>query len=261
TELEYLPPFVWEFDSKGEELKITHVLSEEKALQDVVGKTVEEIDGLSLQEFLVEQCSQISASTPHHKRSIAEIESLIGPRNSTLTLKLRNQDEINTVVCSRELTTMTFLHSLQGIRPTLAVLSDSSSVYIDLSKVRYSEFRKNIDQVSNAKKIIFDLRNYPTTDALKVLSHFIPQHNFKSPSWIQIPQIILPNMEQVSYLDKGWLPQGISPFINQGDYYFLSSHSSISYTETLLSFIKFLEIGTIIGEPSAGTNGNVKQVK
>ena len=57
-------------------------------------------------------------------------------------------------------------------------------------------------------------------------------------------------------MELGWNMHPINPHLN-GKVFFITDGSAISYAESYMGFIKDLHLATIIGQPTAGTNGNI----
>lgn len=74
---------------------------------------------------------------------------------------------------------------------------------------------------------------------------------------MQIPQIIYPDQENiVGYQKMGWNLVAKKPHIT-GKVVFITDGRAISYAESFLSFIEHYKLGEIVGQPTAGTNGNI----
>ncbi|MFZ4431525.1 MAG: S41 family peptidase [Phycisphaerales bacterium] len=77
---------------------------------------------------------------------------------------------------------------------------------------------------------------------------------------MEVPQVYLPDRAMV-VLSKvmPWTIQPREPHIDQAStrVVFLSGNGSISYCESVLSVVESLKLGTVIGQRTAGTNGNI----
>jgi C-terminal processing protease CtpA/Prc len=54
----------------------------------------------------------------------------------------------------------------------------------------------------------------------------------------------------------GWMMKALQPHL-KAKIFFIIDGQAISYAESFLSFIEHYKLATIIGQPSAGTNGDV----
>lgn len=127
--------------------------------------------------------------------------------------------------------------------------------YVDLRRAKMTEIQERIDELSTAKGVIFDLRGYPN-DNHGILSHLMRQKD-TSDSWMRIPKIIYPDHERLAgYVCSGWNIQPKEPRI-KGKVVFLTDARAISYAESVMGYVEHYKLGEIVGQPTAGTNGNV----
>ena len=130
--------------------------------------------------------------------------------------------------------------------------------YINLVSAKYNDVLGILDEVSNAKYVILDARGY-ITENFFILSHLLKNVSDNvQRSWISTPQIIYPNMKKVRYLDMSWYIDQVKPTI-KGRIFILVDESAISATETFLLQVRMNNLGTIVGLPTAGVNGNVNR--
>jgi len=110
-------------------------------------------------------------------------------------------------------------------------------------------------QLLSAKGIILDLRLYPHVSS-DILKHFLS----KPDTWgSSIAKRYIKPHQELPRLDEDkptWSLEPEEPHL-KAKLIALSSRDSQSYCEVFLSIIKHNELGTIIGQPSAGANGNV----
>ena len=130
--------------------------------------------------------------------------------------------------------------------------------YIDLTKDTINIFKENVETLSKAKGIIFDMRGYPYTSGVwsDVIGHLI-EKPIKGPVF-RINQSIYPNRESVTYyqLRNEILP--MKPLIT-GKVVYLSYAGSISQPEYILGHIKDNQVAEIVGQPTAGADGNIQK--
>lgn len=139
----------------------------------------------------------------------------------------------------------------------------------------YKEFSKYIDRFINAKGLIIDLRGYPNSCILPILSHFIDSTAMVGQ--ILTPTFYAPDHQYVNYQIMGNSVWGIHPstesYKKEWEYekpvakhiqtpvYILSDRNVLSFGETIVELIKTHKIGTVIGEPTSGTNGDAVIVR
>jgi hypothetical protein len=125
--------------------------------------------------------------------------------------------------------------------------------YIDLEWLTHYNFEKCIKQLSTATGIIFDVRGYPED---------IGCVNFLIDSPISAPPYFYPLVARPDRKDMKFIP--VNPDFIQprtprfhAKLVFLTGPRAMSKAEHLLSMVKRYKLGTIIGESTAGTNGNI----
>ncbi|WP_172369871.1 S41 family peptidase [Sporosarcina jiandibaonis] len=129
--------------------------------------------------------------------------------------------------------------------------------YIDLTKDVMPAVFENIELLSQAKGIIFDLRGRPFTTRLWVdlVGHLIDEP-IKGPIYL-IPKIIYPDQGDIKFHEYRSETEPLKPFFT-GKFVFLSYAGSISQPEYILAHIKDNEIAEIVGQPTAGADGDVQ---
>lgn len=107
--------------------------------------------------------------------------------------------------------------------------------------------------LSAAKGIVFDLRGYPNS------THGVLQHlsrNTLRSAHFMIPQFIYPDQMKVSYDTSGrWTLPPKAPYFD-GKNVFLTNKKAISYSESVMGIVEHYNLAEIVGEPTAGANGN-----
>ncbi len=109
-------------------------------------------------------------------------------------------------------------------------------------------------KLTNAKAVICDLRGYPNNNN-KLISYLLTKKD--TDKWMYTPQIIYPDHENIAGYDKeGWEMKPQKPHIN-AKIIFITDGSAISWAESDMGFIEGYKLATIVGQPTAGTNGDV----
>ena len=71
-----------------------------------------------------------------------------------------------------------------------------------------------------------------------------------------LPQVIWPDDEGVTYKKMEWRLEPLKPHLT-AKMIFIADHRTMDYAESILGFVRHYKLGTIVGQPTAGTNGNV----
>ena len=132
---------------------------------------------------------------------------------------------------------------------------DDGIFYVNLSHTKMPEIDARMEEIAQARGVVFDLRGYPNGNH-GVIGHLLTEAD-TSTAWMRIPQIIYPDHERVAgYSMVGWQLQPAAPHI-EGHVVFLTEGRAISYAESFMSFIEHYRFADIVGQPTAGANGNV----
>jgi len=131
-------------------------------------------------------------------------------------------------------------------------------VYVDLNGLGNEALIAVMPKVVAAKAVVFDLRGYPGEAGFSVLEHLTTKS--QTSLRMEIPRVVMP--DRVASVLTGVPPWKIKPRKPHIDasstrVVFLSGNGSISYCESVLSVVESLKLGTIIGQRTAGTNGDI----
>ena len=129
--------------------------------------------------------------------------------------------------------------------------------YVDLTRASMAEITAEMASISKAQGVILDLRGYPKSNS-DILRYLIDRPD--SSRWMYVPEIARPDREgPIKYDTLGWDLAPAQPHIT-GKAVLLTDATAISYAESIAGYFSDGLIGTIIGAPTAGTNGNVRKV-
>ncbi|MEO5601551.1 MAG: S41 family peptidase [Cyclobacteriaceae bacterium] len=247
----YAPPIAWELIEN--KLVITKVGDNDLPMKP--GDIVTAINDIPIEQFFEEIYSNISAATTGWLQFRANSSSLYGPANSSMIVKfLDDQNSKKQVTLRRSLTLREFHQLGEGANEPIRTAMDG--IYY-ISKASIEQIREKFPDLEKAKAIICDLRGYPNTNH-EIISHFLHE-NDTSKRWMRVPQIIYPDQENITgYVEMGWQMKRKKPHLG-AKIFFLIDGSAISYAESFMGFIEHYNLATIVGQPSAGTNGNVNR--
>ena len=156
---------------------------------------------------------------------------------------------------------------------------ENGIIYINLTSpsATYENFSRRIADFQQAEGIILDVRGRPHDESLAILSHFIT--DVVSLGNLLRPIISFPNRKNRQYVEveKWRIAPATSDFsreFSQKYQYptplpiaidvpvvFLTNASAGSFAETFMEIVKHYRIGTIIGEPTAGCNGDIARIR
>ncbi len=127
-------------------------------------------------------------------------------------------------------------------------------IYLDLDRITDADFQRALPRIMVAKGVIFDLRGYPWRISTIVLAHLIDS-TITSPRW-NIPLITRPDHRDMAFEFSNWPVRPASPRI-RAQTAFLIDGSAMSAAETYLGMVEHYRLADLVGEPTAGTNGNI----
>ena len=229
------------------ENQVVITVSEDKQFQR--GDIILSIDGMDAEDALVEAETYISGS-PQWKRWKSLARFGYGEKGTTALLKIKRDGQEMEITFTRN-------HNArikEFYRQCIETLDDDI-YYVDLNHSQAEkETSAAIEKLSKAKGIIFDARGYVKYGMKNILSYLVDE-TITSPVW-NVPQVIYPDRERIVYTDSNWIVEPKKPKI-EGKVVFLTRGSAISASETFMAMVEHYKLGEIVGQPTAGTNGNV----
>ena len=215
-----------------------------------VGDIILSVDGVPSEQILHDEEEYISGSPQYKRWCATRVRFGYGKEGTTAKIRLKRNGQAIVI---------------EAIRSKKDRLSKSDRLnieeiakeifYVNLSKADMKEINGKIHDLANAKGVIFDLRGYPNSNH-EIISHLLKEPD-TSNAWLRVPQIIYPDQENVvGYTNNGWYMQPKKPHI-KGKVVFLTDGRAISYAESFMSFIEHYKLAEIVGQPTAGTNGDI----
>jgi len=260
---------VWEKDKKysfapvlldyiENKVVVTRVLDE--SVKDISpGDVITNIDGVSVDTLIKDISKFISSATPQWKLyKITHYELTKGAAGSDIRLSATDiTGKTKNVVLKRSYDADQI--DVKGWddenRPNEIQEISKDIYYADLTRAGMDSINRSINELANAKGVIFDLRGYPNSND-EIIRHLI-DGPVQSPKW-NIPRTIYPDRENLAGYDtlgRWWLTP-VTPRL-KGKIIFLTNDRAISYAESILGIIEAYKLAEIVGEPTAGTNGDV----
>jgi len=245
SNLKYSPPISWEWI--GDKLVVTEVYDD---VPLKVGDVITHVNGLSSNTYFNEVESRISAGTKGWLDYRAQTESLKGEKDSELVLEVDNK-EVN---LSRNLDLQS-IGAKEKVKDKYKFYSDDIA-YINLDVIEMDTINKLMPKLINTKAIICDLRGYPNRNH-DFISHLLKSKD-TTMGWMSVPRIVAPNQENLdAYEEYQWNMPAMEPYLGDKNVIFITDGRAISYAESYMGYIEGYDLATIIGQPTAGTNGNI----
>jgi C-terminal processing protease CtpA/Prc len=111
-----------------------------------------------------------------------------------------------------------------------------------------------IDKLAKARGVIFDARGYVAFEKRNILGYIVDKP-IQTPIW-HFPEVIYPDREKIHYKDHFGKVFPKTPRI-KGKAIFLVHGYTISASETFIGMVEHYQLGEILGQRTAGTNGNI----
>ena len=212
------------------------------------GDIILELDGKSARQLLFD-CEKTESGSPQRKKQEALRDFTTDDSTKVSDVKIRRGDQILRISINRKLPRPEY------DRPSNISEIKDNIYYVNLDKATIHEIESQIQEISKAKGVVFDLRGMPNRND-DVISYMI-DHPVQSPKW-NVPKIIYPDQESIVGYDTSgrWTIEPKQPRI-QGKIVFLTDKSAFSYAESVMGIIEHYKLAEIIGSPTAGANGNV----
>jgi hypothetical protein len=139
-------------------------------------------------------------------------------------------------------------------RPEPATRLEPGLWYVDLTRAQMAAITPKLAELASARAVVFDVRGYPTDAGAGILPHLLAEP--ETDRWMHVAKIVGPFYETAGWLDLGWDVKPASPRLG-GRLVFLTDAGAISYAESVMGYVADRKLGTVVGERTAGTNGNV----
>lgn len=233
------------------------------------GDVIVEVDGVPAMDVVRERERLVSGS-PHLRRFRALNQFGEGRLDSVARFKVRRENETLALEINRAEDRRGFFFNTAAPEfefPDFAEVRPGI-FYVNLPSFDREVLRQKLDQLAGARGVIFDqrwdgrmpkatpaaaqaARIQPTAD---VIPHLIGETVQASP--MRVPQIVAPDRQGWSWRESTWPVQPKAPRLT-GRVVFINDPSVVSYGETCMAIIADYQLATLVGEPTAGCNGNV----
>jgi len=254
----FFPPITWEWiESK---LVVTKVLK--KSVPLAPGDIITAIDDESPDSYFKNIEQYIAAATPGGLVDQAQTQSLLGTKGSALHLSFLNHD--NVPGRARLVRNLTYNDHYNALSLTDSINSikriDQNIMYINIGVADMKAINKALPELQKCKAIICDLRNDMIDNDNNHFIEYLLTKKDTAKHWGQTAHIIYPDQERIAgYETDGFDLVPAKPHIN-AKIIFLVDGSDYSWAESYMSIIAHYKLATIIGQPTAGTNGDVNEL-
>jgi C-terminal processing protease CtpA/Prc len=236
-----------------DKLVVTHTTDASSELRP--GEVIERIDGKPAKQALGDEEALVSAATPQYRRWTALQRLRSGAKDSEVKLDVRRGEETKSIAVRRSVESST----VDETRPAKIAELEPRVFYVDLGRITDADFNGALETLAAARGVIFDLRGYPSCGP-DFLTHLIDAP-IQSARW-NVPIVTRPDHGPVDEYDTAgrWTLSPKAPRL-RGKIVFLTDGRAISYAESIMGIIEAYKLAAIVGEPTAGTNGNINPLE
>jgi len=247
-----LPPIQVEWIEN--KLIITKVIDTSSGLS--VGTEIKKIEHIDSRKYYDSIAQYISAGTKGWLEDRLNTEILFGTYSSKLNLEVVPPGRIaKTISVSRTINISSY-YNLTTNKTTWNKIN-ASIYYLNIDQISNKEIDSLMPDLKKAKYIICDLRGYPH-DEPSFISHLLNIDD-TCKTWMRVPQIVYPDYRVSGFAPFSWDMKKEKPHLG-AKIVFITGGGAISYAESYMGFIQGYKLATIVGQPTAGTNGNVNYV-
>ena len=209
------------------------------------GDIIENIDDKSAADELQEQESYISGSPQLRRYRAMNMFGTDFSQNEATVILFREGKKIK-IKAKREIRSSLFYNSIDNWK--LKSKDCGNGIYFVHNG--QDDFKTELDHLSKAKGII--------VSSLFDLFNLIP-HIVNKPAWStmwNIPVFTYPDRENITFENNRWKIEPQKPFLT-AKIAFIEEPFNVSSGETARGIIDHYKLGKLVGDTTAGTNGNV----
>ncbi|GIP24175.1 S41 family peptidase [Paenibacillus sp. J22TS3] len=132
--------------------------------------------------------------------------------------------------------------------------------YVNPTRLTEDMFQQNLSKLEHAKGVIFDLRGYPYPGTIGInILKYLTDSPFQTPQF-HMPLFVFPDHENVKFnlIQDTHEPEQSKL---KGKVAFLTYGGAVSYSETIMGIVEHYRLADIIGQPTAGANGDVNLIQ
>lgn len=217
------------------------------------GDALVSVDGRPIADVLAAKEALISGATPQWIRYRALQELLAGARGRLIALEL---DPIDPAGARKRITVSASAipQTIPEPRPDKVRELEPGIWYLDLNRIVDADYAAVLPSLAAATGIVFDLRGYPRVTQPAFLQN-LTEKPLTSAQW-HVPLVTAPDRQGMRFVRAGeWNLPPVAPLLTARRAFIVDGRA-ISYAESIMGIVEHYKLGEIVGEPTAGTNGN-----
>ncbi len=247
----------------GERIVVTAV---SESAPFVRGDVIVSIGGVPALAVLAKREELVSGS-PHLRRHRALNRYGQGPVGATVDVTVERDGVQVTIPVMLEVDQRGyFFNAMPEFElPTLAEVAPGI-FYVNLVTCPKADYLARLNDLAQARGVIFDWRwdgrqrpisGPPVSVDADVLPYLTDAEVHSAP--FLVPQVVRPDREGWTWWDGGWPLKPKAPRF-AGKFAFIDNPGVVSYGETCMAIVDHFKLAMLVGEPTAGCNGNVNFV-
>jgi hypothetical protein len=217
-----------------------------------VGSELLTIDGVSAEAEYKYMADIAGGATPQAHDYLSSLYMTIGPIGALRNVSFRSPAGSEIHMLLPNVSRMTFDDEIHGERPPSGREIAPSILYMDMAQLNQRSLPSLVQAINSASTLILDVRGYVTDEGYELLAHFI-SHPVASPIF-RIPEVFVSHTDKMQ--DEGWVLRPVAPLC-RARLVVLTDARAVSASETFLQIVRDNHLATLVGEPTAGTNGDV----
>lgn len=230
-----------------------------------LGDAILSVNGQPIEELIKENGEEVSAATEQWKNFQILSDLLGGPKDEIVQLEIEPWQKIGqkskvSLKCETKVDPNYGLSSINDKQHPKVAEIEPGIFYLNIDQINDKDFNENLPKLAQAKGIIFDFRGYPLRIGVENFLSRLTEKTMKSASWL-VPLVTEPDRRNMKFEGNlEWEVKPAAPYLNAKKV-FITDGRSISRTETMLGIVENYKLGEIVGETTAGTNGNINIFK
>ena len=219
-----------------------------------VGDELLASDGRPVADALRDAEARTSGATPQWVRLVALYRVTLGVPGSISVLRLR--DPITPGAAPRDVKlARRAVPPPTESRPAKVAELRPGVLYVDLGRITDDDFAQALPRLVAARGIVFDMRGYPGRVSTPAILAHLADSTIHSPLF-ELPLVQRPDHAEMRFVDVGWAIAPRQPRL-RAKVAFLTGAGAISYAESTMGVVEENHLASIVGEPTAGTNGDI----
>ncbi|WP_068619967.1 S41 family peptidase [Paenibacillus tuaregi] len=190
-----------------------------------------------------------------YKRILAAREFYIGKKGTEARLTVqRGKTKLDLTILYGDRTVEEF------ITPGVVEQVKDGIYYVNLTRLTEDMFQQNLSKLGHAKGVIFDLRGYPYPGTIGInILKYLTDSPFQTPQF-HMPLFVFPDHENVKFNLIQYTHEPEKSKL-KGKVAFLTYGGAVSYSETIMGIVEHYRLADIIGQPTAGANGDANFIQ